>query len=32
MRISDLPKMLHEKGLGIDGSREALVAALDQNK
>ena len=29
MRISDLRKKLHEKGLGIDGSREMLVAALE---
>ena len=29
MRISDLRKRLHEKGLSIDGSREMLIAALD---
>ena len=32
MRISDLRKMLHEKGLGIDGSREALISALRENE
>ncbi|KAL9189421.1 hypothetical protein ACHAXT_009096 [Thalassiosira profunda] len=28
MRISDLRRKAHEKGLGIDGSRETLIAAL----
>lgn len=31
MRISDLRKRLHDKGLGIDGSREMLIAALEQS-
>ena len=29
MRISDLRRKLHEKGLSIDGSREMLIAALE---
>lgn len=32
MRISDLRKKLHEKGLDIDGSRETLIAALKENE
>ena len=28
MRISDLRRKAHEKGLDIDGSREALIATL----
>lgn len=31
MRIGDLRKMLVEKGLDIDGSREALIAALKEH-
>ncbi|KAL7540021.1 hypothetical protein ACHAXR_009848 [Thalassiosira sp. AJA248-18] len=31
MRISDLRKKLHEKGLNIDGSRETLIATLKKN-
>ena len=28
LRISELCKMAHEKGLNVDGSREMLIAAL----
>jgi len=28
MRISDLHRKVHEKGLDVDGSREMLIAAL----
>ena len=28
LRISELRKMVHEKGLNVDGSREMLIAAL----
>ena len=31
MRVATLRKMLHEKGLNVDGSREALVALLKEN-
>ena len=31
MRISDLRKQLHEKGLDIDGSRETMIALLKEN-
>ncbi|KAL7548116.1 hypothetical protein ACHAWF_011407 [Thalassiosira exigua] len=31
MRVGDLRKKLHEKGLPADGSREAMVAALKEN-
>ena len=31
MQISTLRKKLHEKGLCIDGSRETLIAALEEN-
>ena len=29
MRISDLRRKVHEKGLEVDGSREAMIAALE---
>ena len=29
-RVSALRKMLHEKGLDIDGSREAMIALLEE--
>jgi hypothetical protein len=29
LRISELRKLAHEKGLNVDGSREMLIAALD---
>ena len=29
MRISELRKRAHEKGLNVDGSREMLIAALE---
>lgn len=28
MRISELRRMVHERGLDVDGSREMLIAAL----
>ncbi|KAL7536378.1 hypothetical protein ACHAXR_007126, partial [Thalassiosira sp. AJA248-18] len=31
MRISDLRKKLHEKGLDIDGSRKTLIVTLKEN-
>ena len=31
MRVSSLRKMLHEKGLDIDGSREMMIARLEEN-
>jgi len=31
MRVSDLKKMLHEKGLDIDGSRKAMIATLREH-
>mmetsp|Transcript_17910 Transcript_17910/g.32531 ORF Transcript_17910/g.32531 Transcript_17910/m.32531 type:complete len:382 (-) Transcript_17910:395-1540(-) len=31
MRVSDLRKQLHKKGLDIDGSREAMIAILKEN-
>ena len=31
MRVATLRKMLHEKGLNVDGSREALVRLLKEN-
>ena len=31
MRISELRRKVNEKGLDVDGSRETLVAALEQN-
>ena len=31
MRVGTLRKMLHEKGLGVDGSREAMIALLKEN-
>lgn len=31
LRISDLRRKLHEKGLNVDGSREALVAVLKES-
>jgi hypothetical protein len=30
MRISELRRMVHEKGLDVDGSREMLIASLEQ--
>ena len=30
MRVSTLRKMLDEKGLDVDGSREAMIARLEQ--
>ncbi len=32
MRIDDLRKKAHKRGLDIDGSREVLVAALEENR
>jgi len=29
LRISELRKKSHERGLNVDGSREMLIAALD---
>ena len=31
MRVGTLRKMLDEKGLGVDGSREAMIALLREN-
>jgi len=31
MRVSELRKKLDEKGLGVDGSREAMIATLKEN-
>jgi hypothetical protein len=31
MRVGKLRKMLHEKGLDVDGSREAMIALLKEN-
>ena len=31
MRVSTLRKMLDEKGLDVDGSREAMIARLEQS-
>ena len=31
MRINELRKMAHEKGLDVDGSREMLIATLIAN-
>ena len=31
MRVSDLRKRLHEKGLDVDGSRESMIAALKED-
>ena len=31
LRVSTLREMLHEKGLDVDGSREAMVALLQEN-
>ena len=31
MRISDLRRKAHDKGLDIDGSREALIATLEES-
>jgi len=31
MRVSSLRRILHDKGLGVDGSREVLVAALEKS-
>ena len=31
MRVGTLRKMLHEKGLDVDGSREAMIALLKEN-
>ena len=31
MRVSTLRKKLHEKGLAVDGSREAMIALLEEN-
>ena len=31
MRISDLRKKLNDKGLGVDGSREAMISALRED-
>ena len=31
MRVSDLRKRLHEKGLDIDGSRKAMIATLREH-
>ena len=31
MRINTMRKMLHEKGLDIDGSRETMIARLEEN-
>ena len=32
MRVGTLRKMLHEKGLDVDGSREAMIALLKENE
>jgi len=32
MRVSALRRILHDKGLGVDGSREVLVAALEKSE
>ena len=31
MRVGTLGKMLHKKGLDVDGSREAMIALLKEN-
>ena len=31
IRVSTLRKKLHEKGLAVDGSREAMIALLEEN-
>lgn len=31
MRVNTLRKRLHEKGLDIDGSREAMIARLEEH-
>jgi len=31
MRVGELRKRLHDKGLCIDGSREAMIALLREN-
>jgi len=31
MRVGDLRKRLHDKGLCIDGSRETMIALLREN-
>lgn len=31
MRVNTLRKLLHEKGLDVDGSREMMVARLEEN-
>ena len=30
MRISELRRMVHDKGLDVDGSREMLIASLEK--
>ena len=32
MRVSELRKKLHEKGLDIDGSRKAMIATLREHQ
>ena len=31
LRVSELRKMLDDEGLGVDGSREAMIALLKEN-
>ena len=31
MRVSELRRLAHEKGLGVDGSREMLIASIKDN-
>ena len=31
MRVNTMRKMLHDKGLDIDGSREMMIARLEKN-
>jgi hypothetical protein len=31
MRVGTLRRMLHEKGLDVDGSREAMISLLKEN-
>ena len=31
MRVGTLRQMLHEKGVDVDGSREAMIALLEKN-
>ena len=32
MRVSELRRLAHEKGLDVDGSRETLIASIKDNE